>query len=479
MVNESDTPPWELARLIPVSGIRNTDEQEKRATSAMLSVLSAVDEFGLAIAKPCGAPKGRLQTFIEVPFELADGRNVRPDGLIQITRGKRSWTALVEVKTGSSELKRDQIEAYLDIAKEQGFDCVITISNQIARIPGEHPVDVNKRKLRKVSIHHLSWSRVLTEAVLVKSHRGVADPEQAWILGELIRYLQHPNAGSADFSDMGEHWVGVRDSVKHGTLRPTDKKAIEVAGKWEELVSFAVLRLGRELGTDVQEVLASKERKDISIRIARIVDAMATRGVMPGTIRIPDTVGDIVVKADLRAQQIVASVSVEAPKTGKDKTKINWLIRQLKRSSSTVRLDSWGVRSRTSMSDLLSNVRNNPTILVPHDNKEIISFTVSISRPMGSMRSSGKRSFIDSVLSTIDDFYGDVVQHLREWQPSAPKLERSEAEIEPTPVPPVVAPSKAVVESNSGNSDVSSGSMFSPLDTNSTKEPIENPTNQS
>ena len=434
MTNESDTPSWESARLIPVSGIRNAEEQERRATSALLAVLSAVDEFGLAIAKPCGAPKGQLQAYIEVQFELADGRSVRPDGLIQVTRGKRSWTALVEVKTGINGLNREQIEAYLDLVKEQGFDCVITISNQIARIPGEHPVDVDKRKLRKVALHHLSWSRVLTEAVLQKSHHGVADPDQAWILGELIRYLEHPNAGSIDFCDMGEHWVGVRDAVKNGTLRHSDRKTIEVAGKWEELVSFVALRLGRKLGTDVQEVLAVKERKDIAIRIANIVDAMVTRGLMPGAIRIPNTVGDIALSVDLRAQQIVASVSIDAPKTGRATTRINWLLRQLKSTSSDVRIDSWGMRSRSSMSDLLGNVRKNQSLLIPVDNREIVSLTVSLTRPMGLKRSVGKRSFIDSVLDTLDDFYGDVVQHLQEWLPAAPKLERSEVEqIETTP----------------------------------------------
>jgi hypothetical protein len=423
MSNESDQPKWESARLIPISGIRNAEEQERRATSALLAVLSAVDEFGLAIVKPYGSPKGPLKVFIEVPFELADGRNVRPDGLIQITRGKRSWTALLEVKTGNNELKREQVEAYLDLAKEQGFDCVLTISNQIAKIPGKHPVDVDKRKLKKVPLHHLSWSRVLTEAVLQKSHRGVADPDQAWILGELIRYLEHPNAGSIDFCDMGEHWVGVRDSVKDGTLRHSDKKATEVAGKWEELVSFIALRLGRKLGTDVQEVLAVKERKDISIRISSIVNAMEAKAIMPGTIRIPNTVGDITFYADLRAQQIVASVSIGAPKTGRPVTRINWLLRQLKSSSSDVRLDSWGARSRSSKCDLLGNVRKDQSLLVPNDNREIISFTVSLTRQMGLKRAAGKRSFIDSVLHTLDVFYGDVVQHLQEWQQAAPKLE--------------------------------------------------------
>ena len=427
-MNEPDTPSWESARLIPVSGIRNAEEQERRGTSALLAVLSAVDEFGLAIAKPYGAAKGRLQAYIEVPFELADGRSVRPDGLIQTTRGKRSWTALIEVKTGSNELNREQIETYLDVAKEQGFDCVITISNQIARIPGEHPVGVDKHKLKKVALHHLSWSRILTEAVLQKSHRGVADPDQAWILGELIRYLEHPNAGAVDFRDMGEHWVGVRDAVRNGTLRPTDKKAIEVAGKWEELVSFAALRLGRELGADVQEVLAAKERKDLSIRINNIVDTMVTRGRMTGGIRIPDTVGDIAISADLRAQQIVMSVSIDAPKNKRAATRINWLLRQLKSTSPDVRLDSWGVRSRSSVSDLLGNVRNNQSLLIPIQNREIASFTVSLTRPMGLKRSVGKRSFIDSVLHALDDFYGEVVQHLKEWQPAAPKLQRSEVE---------------------------------------------------
>mgnify|MGYP006899610605 FL=1 len=222
MKNEIDSSDWESARLIPVSGIRNAEEQERRATSALLAVISAVNEFGLLITRPLGAPKNKLNTFIEVSFELQDGRKVRPDGVIQTSRGTRTWTALVEVKTGTNDLEKEQIEAYLDLAKEQEYDCVITISNQIAKIPGEHPVDIDKRKAKKVALHHLSWSRVITMAVLQKSHYGVADPDQAWILGELIRYLQHPNAGSIDFCDLGEHWVKVRDAVKHGTLRQSD-----------------------------------------------------------------------------------------------------------------------------------------------------------------------------------------------------------------------------------------------------------------
>ncbi|MCK4303723.1 MAG: hypothetical protein KAY24_05755 [Candidatus Eisenbacteria sp.] len=37
MMNGSDTPSWESARLIPVSGIRKAEEQERRATSAQMT----------------------------------------------------------------------------------------------------------------------------------------------------------------------------------------------------------------------------------------------------------------------------------------------------------------------------------------------------------------------------------------------------------------------------------------------------------
>ena len=52
-----------------------------------------------------GAPTGRLSAFIEVPFDDGD-KKLRPDGLIQVVSGHRTWTALVEVKTGRHDLPR-------------------------------------------------------------------------------------------------------------------------------------------------------------------------------------------------------------------------------------------------------------------------------------------------------------------------------------------------------------------------------------
>lgn len=108
---------WHEARLIPTSGINGPEEQERRATSALLAVLGAVREYGRALLKPLGAPGGTIECYIEVPFDLGE-RKLYPDGLIRISRGGKSWTALVEVKTGSNELATEQLENYLDIARQ-------------------------------------------------------------------------------------------------------------------------------------------------------------------------------------------------------------------------------------------------------------------------------------------------------------------------------------------------------------------------
>lgn len=102
---------WNAARLIPVSGISGPDEQERRGTSALLAVLESVKEFGRSMTTRFGAPAGFIETFIEVPFQL-NGRRCIPDGLIRVSRGKRVWTALVEVKTGKNDLRTDQLESY-------------------------------------------------------------------------------------------------------------------------------------------------------------------------------------------------------------------------------------------------------------------------------------------------------------------------------------------------------------------------------
>lgn len=416
---------WEKARLIPVSGIGNAAEAERRAVSALLAVLGAVAEFGKAITKELGAPAGRLTVYTETPFKM-DDRTVRPDGLIEVTRGKTNWTALVEVKTGTDQLQAKQLEDYLDLAKHHGFDAVVTISNEIPPMPGQHPTAVDKRRLRgKVKLLHMSWAHVLSYAVTVREHTGVTDPDQAWILGELIRYLKYPKSGALGFETMGKEWVEVREAVRAGTLRKTDKSAPVVANRYDALMQFLALELGARLGADVTAVMSKREKADPTQRTQALMTELVEDGSLTGTLRIPGAAGDLVVKALLRANQIECFVDVHAPQTGRNKTRVSWLVRQLKDADPNLRVESFLPRARSSAgADTLGRVRENPEVLDVDPSKEIRAFRVAQVARMGIKRDSGKGSFIESVATSLDTFYRDVLQNLKAWSAPAPKLDK-------------------------------------------------------
>jgi len=59
---------------------------------------------------------------------------------------------------------------------------------------------------------------------------------------------------------------------------------------------------------------------------------------------------------------------------------------------------------------------------------------------MGAKRSRGRGAYIDSVLGAVDQFYGDVLQHLKVWSAAPPRLREP---IEPPPTTPVALVSTA------------------------------------
>jgi hypothetical protein len=96
------------ARLMPTTGIGSEKEAEQRATSALLAVMTIVRDFSVALLSPIGASKARkatVEAFTEVEVKLPSGVKVRPDGLVRVSYGSTTWSALVEVKTGDSLLE--------------------------------------------------------------------------------------------------------------------------------------------------------------------------------------------------------------------------------------------------------------------------------------------------------------------------------------------------------------------------------------
>lgn len=422
-ISTGDTEAWHPARLIPTAGIKGQEEQEKRATSCLLAVMHAVPEFGYALLKELGAPKAPvIETFAEVRFKDANGKTVIPDGAIVCQRGKKRWTCLVEVKTGTAALKDDQVGSYLDIARENGYDGVLTISNQITTNSSVTPVSVDGRKLRKTNLWHFSWWRIITEAIVQNRYRGVSDPDQAWILGELIAYLDNEASGAAGFDDMGDKWVSVRKAAHDGTLRQADPEGRAVAERWEQFTQYLCLGLSQDLGRSVSS--PRPRNQTTSGRLDELTKSLAGDGGLEAVLRIPDAVGDVRLRADLRARQTLTGVTVDAPREGRVSSRINWLLRQLGDAPKDLRVEVSYPNARETTSAMLSQALEDPAKLLypPDPRREPRTFILTLVRPMGSKRGKAEGSFVRETRAQTFDFYGDLVQNLKLWQARPPKL---------------------------------------------------------
>ena len=413
---------WRQARLIPTTGIGGQDEQEQRATSSLLAVMGAVPQFGRALLDLVGAPGGRIQTFTEVRFVDEDTKLSIPDGGIVVERGKTRWVCLVEVKTAGAELRVEQVERYLELARINGFDAVLTISNQITASPEESPIAIDQRKTKKVALRHLSWWQVMTTATVEHKHRKIGDPDQAWILGELIAYLDHEHAGAGGFEDMGERWVAVRDGAREATLKASDAGVRDVASRWEQLVEYLALGLTQDLGRDVEPAwpkrLEPVARRELHVR------SLVDQGKLIASIRVPDAAGAIDLEADLRGRRLRTSVVISAPKDGRPSTRISWMLRQLATAKDDLLIEVRYPNQKEPTSCSLKDARLKPERLLyaPDPKRDPWTFRLIVSKDLGMKRGRLAGSFVAESKQQTIEFYRAIVQGLRAWSPAAPKL---------------------------------------------------------
>ncbi|MFE1797042.1 TerD family protein [Streptomyces sp. NPDC059517] len=403
---------WRAARLFPVSALKSDRDRETRATSVLLSVMAQVPEFGRRLTAEFGAPAGRMETFTEVSLPNGDSPR-RPDGVIRVERAGKLWTALVETKTNGNSLKPDQVQAYADIAARRGYEAVITLSNDV-ELDGSPLVDVKTdgRRKHKVALRHLSWADVAHQAQMLIRHEGVGNAAHAWLLQELLHYLQHDNSGCHGFQNMGPAWVPVRNGIDDETLCQGDKRAVEVVENWERLVRQVCLRLGGELGQKVLPVQRAKRGTDPHVRREALADQLCLAGRLDSELRIEGTPGILALSADLRTGKLRTSIEIAAPDQGYPLTWAKRLVRQLSDAPADLHVETLLVGQTGGPRGTLERLRPEPGDLLPRNNAEIAGFRLSLFRSMGSSRGNAESGFIRSVDEAVDRFHDHVVMRL-------------------------------------------------------------------
>jgi hypothetical protein len=436
----------EPARLIPVV---SEGSKEQRAVSVLLATMQAVGEFGRALIAGLGGPAGkssRIHCYTEVVLKTPEGLpKLRPDGLILVEQGSKKWSALVEAKIGTAQLELPQIEEYVDRAKEAGIDALVTISNQYAGATGGHPVPLDARRARAIALHHIPWMSLLTQAILLIEREGIDDTERAFIIREMIRFFQHEGSGVLQFSQMGPDWKELCLSVQQGLTLTKDSPQVRASvGDWMELSRYLEVPLSLAIRHPVSVRLSREHAADPVRRTADFVEKLVTDAQLSAEFDIPDAASRLELVADLKRRVLVASMNVKAPT---DKLRagacVTWILKQLEKCTDNQIMVRaiWPRRMPDTMATLEA-LRANREVLVPQGTDALpISFEVARFVDLGAKFKSAK-AFVESSETLVVDTYRHVGQHLRAWQPAAPKVKTGVTNMQDTEekeVPPKAA----------------------------------------
>src|SRR5690606_40493031 len=219
-----------------------------------------------------------------------------------------------------------------------------------------------------------------------------------------------------------------------GDLTKRSEGIEDICERWDPLLSFVAMRLASDIGEDVTPVLPRNQR-DPRQRRASVVNSLVTTGLLNGSLKVPNTAGNIDVQADLRAQQLTASIDVGAPEDRGSRARITWLLRQLDDAPGEIVVEAYPKAARTPTTATLDRLRDDRDAGLNEQRQEPARIRVLMRRPVGMSRSVGRRSqgFITAGLDLVDEVYGSEGQGLTPWQRAGPQLTRH-APTTPEPV---------------------------------------------
>ncbi|MCY3879348.1 MAG: hypothetical protein OXF74_09240 [Rhodobacteraceae bacterium] len=416
----------EAARLFPVL---STTSKEGRTTAILLACMARIDELSRELLAGAGQRVGtrtKVECYTEiVPASTSADMRDRPDGVIVLRAGKREWKAFVEAKIGNSELDVDQIERYRNLARENDIDCVITISNQFATAPTEHPLEEVRKSRSRVPVIHWSWMHILTTADLLVSQQSISSHDQLVLLNEFRRFLAHESAGVRGFDRMPREWTELNRLVSAGgDVSANSHEAAKVLEAWHQETRDLSLALSRLTETQVTQRLPRSHQRNIARRQKDELLILRDRKQLTVSLEIPDAAAPLDVVVDLARRCIDVGMTLEAPEDRKSsKARVNWLLRQIKQDDVTdlyLRVQ-WRRRSASTQHSV-SDLRDDSGIVDDGTTHlEARSFHLFESKRLGA-RFTQQSNFIADLEQVVPSFYGRYGAGLIAWQRPAPTI---------------------------------------------------------
>ncbi len=422
------------ARLIPSYKIGD----ENALTSVFLSALKLIHEFRNEIFQIIGLSRsGKIYIFTEVDFVKL--KNDRPDGMIIIVSGgKIKDAALIEVKNMNNEIKEEQIQKYLDIAKTYHIPKLITISNQFVSSPTQSPINIKPPK--NVSLYHLSWSFIMTIAniLLFDNDKNITDPDQVEIMKEVVKYFDHEKSGITGFTSMGPGWKKTIEKVRaESKIKKDDPDVIEAVSSWIQEERDMTLILSKKLGLLVKSGL-NKYKNDYKGRVEYEIQNLIKNRYIESEIIIPNAASKIYLTVYFDKRRISFEAQLNPPENKTTRGQIGWIKRQLQTCEKKNPKEYQEIKSNLSLyiyikyqkKPELINIDDIDDAWIPLKDKEVKKFGIKLDLDLARNFESSKK-FVCIIENSLVDFYEIIVQNLKEWIKPSPKIvTKKENEIE-------------------------------------------------
>ncbi|MBN4072990.1 hypothetical protein JYT74_03005 [Crocinitomix catalasitica] len=408
------------ARLIPT--LKTGDEMAM--TSIFLSAVKLIKEYRTEIFRELRLSRsGTAHYYTEVCFSDIDKSRV--DGLIVIViKGIIKEAVFFEMKNKSNGIDKAQVERYISLSKKLGVKTLATVSNEFVADSSHSPVNV--RVPKHVSLHHFSWTYLMTKGqlLLFKNEHNIKDEDQVEIMREVLYYQESPVSGVSGYISMKAGWKELVEAVRaQKALKMTDSYIEDAVVSWHQEEKDMALLMSRKLGVLVKST--SKSKESLKDDIKRLVK----ENFLTGNLSVKNSVSDIKIIAEFERRTVSMSVKVAPPLDKGTVGKISWMNRQLENCKKRnpvvfagMEADIWiEADVKYAKANLKVRLSQLDELIDECKGKEIQAFLIVLINGFGASFGSNKK-FIVLIEKMVLDYYAGIVQHLTNWNSPAPKL---------------------------------------------------------
>ena len=412
---------------------------EVALASVLLSSIRLVKEFKKMILSDIKMMKGgQFYTYNEIVFSKFPKSRI--DGLLLVVQGGViKDAALFEMKNGSNDLDKDQVECYLNIAQSYSIPKLVTVSNQFVSESTQSPIDI--RTIKNVELFHFSWSYLLTLAhiLLFENETNIEDRDQIEMMKEVVSYFEFDKSGVCGFNQMKSGWKEVVEKINSGKHIKNDEPDLnDTIVSWQQEEKDLALILSRKLGVFVNSG-EPKYRGNLKARIDNDKKALIGEKSLSSNLKVSGAVSDIKIKALFEKRIIEMSVTLKVPQDKKIRGQLNWVKRQLEACKKKNEQTFHRLQNEILIEIILKNTNKTERVNIDNiDNiyeeikdREIKEFKILYIKDFGK-RFAKCRKFVEILENMLLDYYSCVVQHLSNWTQPAPKIieEKKEKKIE-------------------------------------------------